>query len=63
MSNWITVAPKLEPKGDSKLTNTLVIVGFVLIPSVKAGELTLSQYLLHRKGAHRERFVPRVHAN
>lgn len=30
VSNWVTVTPKPEPKGDPKLTNTLVLVGYVL---------------------------------
>jgi DNA cross-link repair 1A protein len=29
VSNWVALAPKTEAKGDTKLTNTLVIVGYV----------------------------------
>ena len=29
VSNWVTIAPKPEAKSDTKLTNTLVVVGYV----------------------------------
>lgn len=29
VSNWVTFAPKPEPKSDTKLNNTLVVVGCV----------------------------------
>ncbi len=62
VSNWVTFAPKSEAKGDSKLTNTLVVVGYATYAKAsRARELTLLQYVLDRKGAYRERSAPCVY--
>lgn len=58
VSNWVTFAPKPEAKGDTKLTNTLVVVGYATYAkAVRASKLTLIQYVLDREGAYRERSV------
>ena len=31
VSNWITLIPKSEAKGDAKLANTLILVGCVVL--------------------------------
>jgi hypothetical protein len=63
VSNWITIAPKPETKGDSKLASTLVVVGCVpYAEGSRTRALTSAQYLLHRKRAHRERFTPCMHS-
>ena len=37
VSSWVTFAPKLEAKGDTKLTNTLVVVGYVTYVTALCG--------------------------
>jgi hypothetical protein len=34
VSNWVTFASKPEAKGDPRLTNTLVVVGYVIYAKV-----------------------------
>ena len=65
VSNWVTFAPKPEAKGDVKLINTLVVVGYVayskVVKALRARELTLLQYVLDWQGANCERSAPSVY--